>query len=83
MKNIAITIFILLVVAVMALYLVSFQVRETEFALVTTFGKPTSEITEPGWYFKWPAPIQRVVGTSLPGYAHSQAAGQSRYLYHL
>jgi len=60
MKNIAITIFILLVVVVMALYLVCFQVRETESVLVTTFGKPASEITEPGWYFKWPAPIQRV-----------------------
>jgi len=62
MKNIAITIFIVLVVIVMGLYLVSFQVREIETALVTTFGKATSEdeITEPGWYFKWPAPIQRV-----------------------
>ena len=60
MKNIAITIFILLVVAIMVLYFVSFQVREIESVLVTTFGKPTREITEPGWYFKWPAPIQRV-----------------------
>jgi membrane protease subunit HflC len=60
MKNIAITIFIVLIVAVMAIYLVSFQVREIESALVTTFGKPTREITEPGWYFKWPTPIQRV-----------------------
>jgi membrane protease subunit HflC len=62
MKNIAITIFIVLVVIVMGLYLFSFQVRETETALVTTFGKATSEdeIVEPGWYFKWPAPIQRV-----------------------
>jgi membrane protease subunit HflC len=23
-------------------------------------GQPTGQITEPGWYFKWPAPIQRV-----------------------
>jgi len=60
MKNIAITIFIVLIVAVMGLYFVSFQVREIESALVTTFGKPTREITEPGWYFKWPSPIQRV-----------------------
>ena len=60
MKNIAITIFIVLIVAIMVLYLVSFQVREIESVLVTTFGKPTREITEPGWYFKWPAPIQRV-----------------------
>ena len=58
MKNIAITIFIVFIVAVLGLYFVSFQVRETESALVTTFGKPTRQITEPGWYFKWPAPIQ-------------------------
>ena len=62
MKNLAITIFIVLIIAILGLYLVSFQVRETESALVTTFGKATSEdeIKEPGWYFKWPAPIQRV-----------------------
>ena len=61
MKNITITIFILLVVVVLGLYLVSFQVRETESAMVMTFDKPTREITEPGWYFKWPAPIQSFV----------------------
>jgi membrane protease subunit HflC len=44
----------------LALYLFSFQIRETETALVTTFGKPTRTITEPGWYFKLPAPIQRI-----------------------
>jgi membrane protease subunit HflC len=60
MKNIAITIFIVLTVAVMVLYFVSFQVRETESALITTFGKPTRPITEPGLYFKWPAPIEQV-----------------------
>ena len=57
----AITILIVLVVAVMGLYLVSFQVREIQSALVTTFGKPTRQITEPGWYFKWPAPVERVL----------------------
>jgi membrane protease subunit HflC len=60
MKNIAITIFIVLVVIVMGLYLVAFQVRETESALVTRFGKPVREITEPRLYFKWPSPIERV-----------------------
>ncbi len=62
MKNIAITILIVLIISVLGLYLVSFQVRETESALVMTFGKAAVEdqITEPGWYFKWPAPIQRV-----------------------
>lgn len=60
MKNIAITIFIILVVVVLALYLVSFQVSQTQSALVMTFGKPTRQITEPGWYFKWPVPIEKV-----------------------
>ncbi len=60
MKNIVITIFIVLIVAIMGLYLVSFQVREIESALVTTFGRPTRQMTEPGWYFKWPTPIERV-----------------------
>jgi membrane protease subunit HflC len=60
MKNLAITVFVLLIVLTLGLYLVSFQVREIESGLVTTFGKPTRQITEPGWYFKWPAPIQRV-----------------------
>jgi membrane protease subunit HflC len=61
MKNIAITIFIVLIVVTLGLYLVSFQVRETECCMVTTFGEPTRrQITEPGWYFKWPFPIQQV-----------------------
>jgi len=60
MKNIAITIFILLVIIIMGLYLIAFQVRETESALVTRFGKPVREITEPNLCFKWPAPIERV-----------------------
>ena len=60
MKNIAVTIFIVLIVAIMVLYFISFQVREIESALITTFGKPTRQIIEPGWYFKWPAPIERV-----------------------
>ena len=60
MKNIAITMFILLVLIALGLLFVSFQVREIEYALVTTFGKPTREIVEPGWHFKWPPPIQRI-----------------------
>ena len=60
MKNITITIFIVLIIVIMGLYFASFQVRETESVLVTTFGNPKREITEPGWYFKWPTPIQQV-----------------------
>jgi len=60
MRSAAITILIVAIIVILGLYLVSFQVREIESALVTTFGKPTRPITEPGWYFKWPAPVQRV-----------------------
>jgi len=60
MKNIALTIFIVLVVVVLGLYLITFQVRETESALVTRFGKPVREIIDPGLCIKWPAPIERV-----------------------
>lgn len=62
MKNLAIALFVALIVISLGLYLVSFQVRETESCLVTTFGKATAEdeITEPGLYFKWPFPIQQV-----------------------
>ncbi|MHC4842925.1 MAG: protease modulator HflC [Planctomycetota bacterium] len=60
MKNIAITFLILLLVIALGLYLVAFQVRETESALVVRFGKAVREITEPGLKFKWPAPIERV-----------------------
>jgi membrane protease subunit HflC len=59
MKNLAITIFIVLLIAVVGLKFVSFQVRETESALVTRLGKPVREIQEPGLYFKWPDPIER------------------------
>ncbi len=60
MKSIAVTVFIVLLIIVMVLYLISFQVREVESVLVMTFGKPTRQITDPGWYLKWPTPIQRV-----------------------
>jgi modulator of FtsH protease HflC len=40
--------------------LVCFQVRQTEVALVTRFGKPTRNITEPGLNFKWPYPVEKV-----------------------
>jgi len=58
MKNITITIFIVLLFIVLALVFTMFQVRETESALVLTFGKATRQITEPGLYFKWPPPIE-------------------------
>ncbi len=58
MKNITITVFIVLLFIVLALVFTMFQVRETESALVMTFGKATRQITTPGLYFKWPPPIE-------------------------
>ncbi|MHC4121390.1 MAG: protease modulator HflC [Planctomycetota bacterium] len=60
MKNIAIAIFIAFIVITLSLYLVSFQVRDTESCLVTTFGKPTRPLVDAGVHFKWPFPIQQV-----------------------
>ncbi len=61
MKNLTITIFIVLILAILVLYLASFQVRETEYALVTRFGDPIRVITDaPGLKFKWPRPIERL-----------------------
>ncbi len=58
MRNITVTIFIALLLVTLVLVFTAFQVRETESVLVTTFGKPTRQITEPGLYFKWPPPFQ-------------------------
>lgn len=50
----------LVLLVVVVFLLLAFQVRTTEVAVVTTFGKPTRPITEPGLKFKWPPPIQYV-----------------------
>ncbi len=43
------------------LLLFTFQVRQSEVAVVTTFGRPTQKpITEPGLYFRLPPPIQKI-----------------------
>jgi membrane protease subunit HflC len=47
-------------IVIFALWLLMFQVRQSEVAVVTTFGNPTRPLTQPGPYFKWPPPIQRV-----------------------
>jgi membrane protease subunit HflC len=50
----------ILLLGIFGLLLFTFQVRQTEIALVTTFDKPSPPITEPGFHLKWPRPIQRV-----------------------
>jgi len=58
-RNPTIIIGVLLILIFMLLLFV-FQVRTTEVAVVTTFGRATRPITKPGAYLKWPWPIQRV-----------------------
>lgn len=49
-----------LLVAVILLFAVfSFQLNETEVAVVTTLGRP-EQVTEPGLHFRWPYPFQRI-----------------------
>ena len=48
-------------IVIFTLLLFIFQVRQSEVAVVTTFGKPTAQpYDKPGAYFKWPWPIQKV-----------------------
>ena len=63
MKKNLLTLIISAVLAVIfVLLLFTFQVRTSEVAVVTTFGRTTREITEPRAFpfFKWPWPIQKV-----------------------
>ena len=62
MKRNSLTLVIGSVLAVIfVLLLFTFQVRTTEVAVVTTFGKTSGKgITQPGFYGKAPWPIQRV-----------------------
>lgn len=60
MKNLSVLFFVIFIAVCLVLFLVSFQVRETETAIVTTWGNPGETIDEPGWKFKWPIPIQKV-----------------------
>jgi membrane protease subunit HflC len=61
MKRNQITVLIgAVLVLIFGLLLFTFQVRTTEVAVVTTFSKPTRDITEPGAYHRLPWPIQKV-----------------------
>ncbi len=50
----------ILLIVIAGLLLFVFQVRQSEVVLVTTFGKPTRDIREPGPHLKWPWPIESV-----------------------
>ena len=62
MKNLVITLFIVIVIAILGMYFASFQVRETQVALKVRLGSATqeSEIKKPGWYARFPAPIDKI-----------------------
>lgn len=62
MKRNALTLVVgVILLLIFFLLLFTFQVRQTEVVVLTTFAKPSSApIENPGLYFKWPAPIQRV-----------------------
>jgi membrane protease subunit HflC len=49
-----------LLILIVGLLLFVFQVRKSEVVVVTTFGKPTREVIEPGPHLKWPWPIESV-----------------------
>jgi modulator of FtsH protease HflC len=58
-RNLTIAIGAVLIL-IFVLLLFVFQVRTTEVAVVTTFGRATRPITEPRAYLRWPWPFQKV-----------------------
>ncbi|MCP3968093.1 MAG: protease modulator HflC [Lentisphaerae bacterium] len=50
----------IIVAAIFLIAVFSFQVKETESAVVTTFGKPEEASYGPGLHFRWPYPIQEI-----------------------
>ena len=49
----------LAVAAILLIAVFSFQLNQTETAVVTTFGRP-AQVTEPGLHFRWPFPFQKI-----------------------
>ena len=62
MKRNALTLVVgVILLIIFFLLLFTFQVRQTEIVVLTTFAKPSAEpIDDPGLYFKWPLPIQKI-----------------------
>src|ERR1035437_10149133 len=60
-KNLITIVIAAVLVVIFALLLFTFQVHQSEVAVLTTFGKPAANnIDKPNLYFKWPLPIQQV-----------------------
>ncbi len=47
------------VAAVLVIAVFSYQLNQTETAVVTTFGRPAA-VEEPGLHFRWPFPFQKI-----------------------
>lgn len=62
MKRNALTLVVgVILLIIFFLLLFTFQVRQTDIVVLTTFAKPSAEpIDQPGLYFKWPLPIQKI-----------------------
>lgn len=58
-RNITTIVTAAVLVVIFVLLLFTFQVRKSQVAVVTTFGKTTGTY-EPGLHFRWPWPIQQV-----------------------
>ena len=59
-KNLITLIIAAVLLVIFALLLFTFQVRQSEVVVVTTFLKPTDTITNAGLYVKWPWPVQSI-----------------------
>ena len=59
-KNLITVIIAAVLVLIFALLLFTFQVRQSEVAVLTRFGQPVANLDQPNLYFKWPWPIQQV-----------------------
>ena len=59
-KNLMTLIIAAVLLVIFALLLFTFQVRQSEVVVVSTFLKPTDTITNAGLYVKWPWPVQSI-----------------------
>ncbi len=59
-KNLIIIVIATVLVVIFVLLLFTFQVRQSEVVVLSTFLKPTATIKDPGPHFKWPWPIQSI-----------------------
>lgn len=60
MKHIGVPVVVIFLILLFVSMLVVFQVRQTEVAFVTRFGRPIRPVVEPGLHLKWPDPVERV-----------------------